>query len=84
MRAVLTTPVELSTTFWPNRVLCTFLITESFHPFFGPILIVSYACLSNTLLLTGTSVFRLQLLALILIFSACIGQYEPAASICLI
>ena len=25
-----------------------------FHPLFGPVLMVTYACLSNTLLLTGT------------------------------
>ncbi|CAK5274026.1 unnamed protein product, partial [Mycena citricolor] len=28
-----------------------------FHPIFGPILMVTYACLSNTLLLTGPSTF---------------------------
>ena len=25
----------------------------NFHPYFGPVLMVTYACLSNTLLLTG-------------------------------
>lgn len=29
----------------------------TFHPVFGPILMVTYACLSNTLLLTGEFVF---------------------------
>ncbi|THH05416.1 hypothetical protein EW145_g4818 [Phellinidium pouzarii] len=29
-----------------------FMLSSTFHPFFGPILMVSYACLSNTLLLT--------------------------------
>ncbi|KAI5118687.1 hypothetical protein M0805_003624 [Coniferiporia weirii] len=30
-----------------------FMLSSTFHRFFGPILMVSYACLSNTLLLTG-------------------------------
>lgn len=29
------------------------VIPARFHRFFGPILMISYACLSNTLLLTG-------------------------------
>ena len=28
-------------------------LAAKFHPIFGPILMVTYACLSNTLLLTG-------------------------------
>ncbi len=31
---------------------CLRSFLASFHPFFGPILTVTYACLSNTLLLT--------------------------------
>ena len=29
------------------------ILQAEFHPIFGPVLMVTYACLSNTLLLTG-------------------------------
>ena len=38
------------------RAILTFFMSLAgrFHPLFGPVLMVTYACLSNTLLLTGT------------------------------
>ncbi len=35
------------------------LLSAQFHRVFGPVLMVTYACLSNTLLLTGWSILRL-------------------------
>ena len=34
-------------------LLTVFHITAQFHDYLGPIMMVTYACLSNTLLLTG-------------------------------
>jgi len=54
MRAGLTIRV----CYFPILVLhTTHKVAENFHPIFGPILMVTYACLSNTLLLTGMFFF---------------------------
>ena len=38
---------------WFGNTYLSFAQAESFHPVFGPIMMITYACLSNTLLLTG-------------------------------
>lgn len=64
---------SLSDSLFNRTKLICIEFEANFHPIFGPILMVTYACLSNTLLLTGESSCNCGLqFILIVVGSSCI------------